>query len=47
MINETSIHIAAKNILAKHKELMLPALYLFFPFSYKDKVLISEEKNTS
>ena len=41
---ETSLHIAAKNILVKHKELMLPALYLYFPLSFKNNVVISDEK---
>lgn len=41
---ESSLHLAAKEILAKTKKILLPAVFLSFPNSYKDKELLSEPK---
>lgn len=41
---ETSLHLAAKNIISCEKRLMLPPLYLEFSGSYKDKELLAPSK---
>jgi len=41
---ESSLHLAAKDILAKTKRLFIPPVYLRFPESYKEEELISEAK---
>lgn len=41
---ESSLHLAAKDILSKAKTIMIPAVYVKFPGSYKDDELISESK---
>lgn len=41
---ESSLHLAAKDILTKSKKIFLPPVYLNFPASYKEKELISESK---
>lgn len=41
---ESSLHLAAKDILSKTKKFTLPAVYLEFQESYKEKELISESK---
>lgn len=41
---ESSLHLAAKNILSKAKKIVIPAVYLSFPNSYKEAQLISESK---
>ena len=41
---ESSLHLAAKNILSKAKKIVLPAVYLAFPESCKEAQLISESK---
>ena len=40
---ETSLHMLAKEIIAEEKRIKLPALYLNFPNSYKEKELIEPE----
>lgn len=41
---ESSLHLAAKEILSKSKRILLPPVYLHFPGSYREKELISEAK---
>ena len=41
---ESSLHLAAKDILSKTKRILLPPVYLNFSGSYKEKELISEAK---
>ncbi|MCU7191711.1 topoisomerase DNA-binding C4 zinc finger domain-containing protein [Turicibacter sanguinis] len=41
---ETSLHLAAKDILSKSKEFRIPEVYLNFPESYKKSELISENR---
>ena len=41
---ESSLHLAAKEILSKAKTMMIPAVYVKFPSSYKDDQLISDVK---
>lgn len=41
---ESSLHLAAKEILAKAKKMTLPAVYVEFPESYKSKELVCEAK---
>ena len=40
---ETSLHLAAKEILSKAKKMVIPAVYLKFPDSYKKDILLSSE----
>lgn len=41
---ESSLHLAAKDILSKAKKIVVPPVYLKFPHSYKNDELISEAK---
>lgn len=41
---ESSLHLAAKDILSKAKKIVIPPVYVSFPYSSKSKELISEEK---
>lgn len=41
---ESSLHLAAKDILLNAKQIVIPAVYLEFPYSYKEKQLISDAK---
>lgn len=41
---ESSLHLAAKDILSKAKTFMIPSVYVKFPGSYKDDELICEAK---
>lgn len=41
---ETSLHLAAKDIISKAKKLCIPAIYVQFPNSYKNDELICEAK---
>lgn len=41
---ESSLHLAAKEILSKSKTMIIPAVYCEFPDSYKSKELICEAK---
>lgn len=41
---ESSLHLAAKEILSNAKKIIIPAVYLVFPESYKKEELISESK---
>jgi len=41
---ESSLHLAAKDILSKAKKLTIPPVYVEFPESYKNKELISEAR---
>lgn len=41
---ETSLHLAAKDIISKTKKIVIPAVYLNFPDSYKKDELICESK---
>lgn len=40
---ETSLHLAAKEILSNAKKMIIPAVYLKFPDSYKEDILLSDE----
>lgn len=44
---ETSLHLAAKEILLGAKRMVIPAVYLHFPDSYKNDELICEAKEIS
>ncbi len=44
---ESSLHLAAKDILSNAKKIVIPAVYLEFSSSYKNKQLISEAKEIS
>lgn len=39
---ETSLHLAAKSVLATAKEMVIPPVYIHFPFSCKPSVLLQE-----
>lgn len=41
---ESSLHLAAKEILSQSRTITIPAVYLDFPGSYKEKILISASK---
>jgi ssDNA-binding Zn-finger/Zn-ribbon topoisomerase 1 len=41
---ESSLHLAAKEILSKAKKLVIPPVYVHFPNSYKEKLLLSDAK---
>lgn len=41
---ETSLHLAAKEILSKAKKMIIPPVYIEFPNSYKKDILLSEAK---
>ena len=41
---ETSMHLAAKEILLKAEKIVLPAVYVQFPDSYKHKILLFESQ---
>ncbi len=41
---ESSLHLAAKEILSRAKKIMLPAVYVKFPTTYKEAVLVSDAK---
>lgn len=42
--HESSLHLAAKDILTKMRKILIPPVYLKFPDSHKEKELISEAK---
>ncbi len=41
---ESSLHLAAKDILSKAKKIVIPPVYVKFPDSYKKDELVCEEK---
>ena len=41
---ETSLHLAAKQMIMEHKKIMIPAVYLNFPGSGRGRILLSEAK---
>ncbi len=41
---ESSLHFVAKEILSRAQRMMLPPVYLYFPDSYKERILVHREK---
>lgn len=44
---ESSLHLAAKEILSQTKRMVIPSVYIHFPDSPKQKILLCEEKEIS